>query len=122
MEVRKQKMNTNIKQTNTQSKEIAIAQLPLSCFMRERVKSWVNDIHKATVYVVAKTDNLDNWVCYIGYPHMNMILDNLKHSPFIQYHCTHMQSESQVLAYGDVLDKESAELLFPEWNYRRYRT
>ena len=115
-------MNNNIKQTNIQFREIPISQLPDTCFMKNRITAWVKDPNKSTVFVVAKADNSHFWIAYIGYPSLDKVSEDLRNQPFIQYHCTNMSTDTQVLAYGDVLDEQSARELFPEWDYRRYRT
>ena len=114
-------MNTNIQETNTQYREIPISQLPEYCSMKTQVSQWVKDVNRANIFVVAKSDDLGEWIAYIGYPNLEMIKDEYASFGGIVYACTTISSKEQVLKRGDVLDKESAKQLFPEWSYRRYR-
>ena len=122
LSIKGESMNQNIQQTNIQFREIPISQLPDTCKSKNTLKTWVIDPDKTSVFVVAKTDNSHFWIAYIGYPTLDKVSEDLRNQPFIQYHCTNMSSQVQVLAYGDVLDEQSARELFPEWDYRRYRT
>lgn len=113
-------MNTNIQQTNTQYREIAIADLP-DCYYKEVLSTYVNDTNKATVYVVAKAGVIDDWASYIGWPDKSYIKDGFRNSMDIEYYTSTLRTPSQVLSYGDKLSREVAEQLFPAWSYRRYR-
>ena len=105
---------------HTQCKEISVSQLPSTCAMRVRFENWVSDTNKSKVYVIAARNLLGQWKAYIGYPSLSDVQYSLKNNPLVQYHCDNIHSPKNVLAYGDVLDKQSAEILFPEWKERSY--
>lgn len=114
--------NSNITQTNIQYREIAIASLPEACYVKYKLQGWVKDASKASIFVVAKIGVSGDWTVYTGYPNINDVSDELKHLPSVEYHCTNFHHMKSVLMYGDVLDQQSAEMIFPEWKYMRYRT
>lgn len=113
-------MNTSIKQTDTQYREITVANLP-DCYFKEILTSMVTDVNKATVNVVAKKGVIEDWAAYIGYPSYDFIKPELRGSIEINYYCSTLRTVTQVLAYGDKLDKQIAEIIFPEWRDKRYR-
>jgi len=110
-----------ITQTNTQYREVIISQLP-ECFFKEVLSSMVVDADKSNVVVVARLGVIGDWAAYIGYPAFDNLSEWHKNRENIQYYCNTLRTPSQVSAYGDKLDREVAEQLFPEWSYRRYRT
>jgi hypothetical protein len=115
-----EKMNTNIKQTNTQHREIPISLLP-ECYYKEMLAGMVEDPNKATVYVVARMGVIGDWSAYIGWPELKYIKGVRQTYRETEYYCTSVRTPKQVAAYGDKLDRQTAEQLFPEWKDRRYR-
>lgn len=113
-------MNTNIQQTNIQHRNIPVAQLP-ECKKKSIYETWVKDNQTASIVVVAQIDYLGRWIAYIGYPNINDVHDDLKNLPHISYHCQTLNHVQNILAYGDVLEKEIAEYIFPEWKDRSYK-
>ena len=113
-------MNTNIQETKTQYREIAIADLP-DCYFKEILSGMVIDTSKATVFVVARAGVIGDWASYIGWPDIEQLQSYHKNRTDIQYYCLTLRTPSQVEACGDKLSKQTADELFPEWSYRRYR-
>ena len=113
-------MNTNIQETKTQYREIAIAELP-DCYAKEVFSTYVTDPNKATVIVVAKAGMISDWAAYIGWPDKSHIKDGFQSSMDVEYYTSTLRTPSQVQSYGDKLSKETADEIFPEWSYRRYR-
>ena len=110
-----------ITKTNTQYREIPISRLPEHCALRVQVENWVTDKNKATVYVVAKENQLGEWAAFIGYPSLENVRKEYSELEWVVYHCSLISSVQQVERMGDMLDPDTARMLFPEWSYKRYR-
>ena len=113
-------MNTNIKQTNIQYREIAISQLP-DCYFKEVLSNYVTDTNKATVIVVAKLGVIHDWAAYIGWPDKIYIKDGFQNSMDIEYYTSTLRTPLQVESYGDKLSEDVAMEIFPEWCDKKYR-
>jgi len=115
-----EKMNTNIKRTDIQYREIPVSQLP-DCHFKEILTNMVIDPDKASVIVVAKSGMIGDWASYIGWPSLDQLREYHQHKTNVQYYCETLRTPSQVEAIGDKLDEEIAVQIFPEWRDKKYR-
>lgn len=112
-------MNNNIRLTE-EVKTIFVSDLP-NCYYKERMTDMVKNPETTLIITVAKLGTILDWACYIGWPEISELKEEYQTSDNY-YYCSTLHSKNQVLAYGDKLEKETADQLFPNWSELKYRT
>lgn len=101
-------------------KLIKIKELP-DCYSKELLLKMVENPNVADVYVVAKPGHINDWACYIGFPAFEQLNSEYKFRGEMTYYCYNVRNWDEVMANGDKLSKETAEILFPEFKHLQYR-
>lgn len=114
-------MTSNLQQ-NREYKQITVAELPITCPMKTRLSYWVTDIETVKINIAARKNLFGTWSAYIGYPQLNDVQESLRSNPLVQYYCSNINNKNDVVSYGDLLDQDTAEYLFPEWKDKKYGT
>ncbi len=100
---------------------ISISKLPDSK-VKERLSNIVMDATQSKVVVVALLDKDDKWRAYIGYPDIRdlkpIITDYTVDIPWM---CQNVRDRIQVMMMGELLPKEVAGKLFPDWDIEKYK-
>ena len=114
-------MNNNIN-VQEQGKTISINMLP-DCSHKKLLIDLVTD-QAAKICVAACINSTDRtWQAYAGYPDVR----DLKPVPPTDYHfdiqwcCENVRDRANVLFMGEKLNKETAEILFPDWKDKTYK-
>lgn len=111
-----------------EGRTISIDKLP-DCELKKLLISIVQDPSQSKICVIAFLNKRNNsWVALAGYPHVFDLkprdvleaitsYDGLE----LQWRCDAIRSRDGILVAGELLPKEVAEILFPEWVNKKYK-
>lgn len=121
-------MSTSINNQNIAKREhakvIEVSKLP-ECKHKARLANIVEDQDKANIVVVACLEqNGREWTVYAGYPDLTSLRANYPYDFFKDdfiWLCENVRDHEQVLIMGELLPKEAALELFPDWADKPYK-
>jgi hypothetical protein len=102
-----------------EGKTISVEHLP-DCKHKEMLMQFCYPESKICA-VAVRRGITEKWVAYIGFPQIQdtkLTIDNLVSNEY--WNCQHIHDIEQVKMLGDILDKETAAQLFPDWDIDQY--
>jgi hypothetical protein len=112
----------NIVNRHEHGMTIDVHKLPVSCKHREYLLPFIQKDAKICV-IACRRGNLLKWVAYAGYPNIVDLLPNLvltSEVSTLEWSCEHVNDVEGVKMLGEVLERNVAEILFPDWDISLY--
>ncbi len=111
----------NIRTSYQEGKTIAVSKLP-DCSHKTLLIEQLETIPDARICVLAiKRGVTEKWIAYAGYPDVadTKFKDDDMHDIYY-WSCQNIRNVEQVKMLGEILDKEAAKKLFPDWDIKQY--
>ena len=118
--ITKEKINANMG-WKEEDKTISIDKLP-DCQHKARLSNMVTNSAEAKICVVAILNKDGTWQAYAGYPDVRDLKPIMQDYTFdIPWFCEFIRDRQQVIMMGEKLDKDTACILFPEWDESKHK-
>lgn len=112
---------SNIRTGYEEGKTIAVSRLP-DCEHKRTLIEILETVGDARICVLAVRRGITPmWVAYAGFPDVKdtKFKDDDLHDIYY-WSCQNIRTVEQVKMLGEILDKEAAAKLFPDWDVRQY--